>query len=126
ANSTNLNTNQYYIYDPGLGDYGAYVTVRLSDGSNTSGSDANQYLQPGQGAQVATLAAGPASVIFKETDKAPGASRFTSTSRPMAENDFLTVQLFTTENFNDGGPGHDSFGILFADGNNNGLTSKDA
>ncbi len=124
AGSTNLNTGQYYVYDSALGDYGAYVTVLLPGGTNTSGSDANQYLQPGQGGQVATLAAGGSSIVFNESDKAPG--NFTSTNRPLIENDMLTVQLFTTENFNNGGPVHDSFGIVFAEGNNNEITPADA
>src|SRR5690606_1178380 len=46
GNSTNLNPNTYYIYDSSLGDHGAYVTVILPAGNNTSGSEANQYLQP--------------------------------------------------------------------------------
>ncbi len=124
AASTNLNTGHYYVYDPTLGDHGAYVTVNLPAGTNTSGSGANQYLQPGQGAQIPVLAAGAASVVFNESDKTPG--QFTSTNRPVMANDMLTVQLFTTENFNSGGPVHDSFGIVFAEGNENGITPADA
>lgn len=122
--STNVNSNQYYVYDPSLGAFGSYVTVLLPSGINTSGSSANQYLQPGQGAQAAILGAAP-EVIFIENNKAPG--NFTSTNRnAMTANDMLTVQLFTTENFNNGGALHDSFGILFAEGNNNELTPSDA
>ncbi|HLW06964.1 MAG TPA: T9SS type A sorting domain-containing protein, partial [Marinilabiliaceae bacterium] len=69
-------------------------------------------------------AAGATSVVFDEANKAPG--NFTSTSRPVSANDMLTVQLYTTENFNNGGPVHDSFGIIFAEGNDNGLTPADA
>src|SRR5690606_29061355 len=79
ANSTNLNTGHYFVYDPSLAEYGAYVTVNLPNGTNTSSSSANNFLQPGQGAQVTTLAAGPSSVVFNESDKAPG--QFTSTNR---------------------------------------------
>lgn len=32
----------------------------------------------------------------------------------------------TTENYNNGGPVHDSFGIVFGDGNDNAITSADA
>src|SRR5690606_16616916 len=81
--------------------------------------------QPGQGAQVSTLGAGSASVIFNESDKAPG--QFTSSNRNnLAEPGMLTVQLFTTDNFINGGPVHDSFGILFDDNYNNALTFADA
>ncbi|WP_417266714.1 fibronectin type III domain-containing protein, partial [Brumimicrobium sp.] len=124
AGSTNLNTNQFYVFDPSLGDHGAYVTVLLPGGTNTSGSAANEYLQPGQGGQIATATAGVSSVVFNEIDKSPG--EFTSTNRPLSGNDMLTVQLYTTENFNNEGPVHDSFGIIFAEGNNNELTTADA
>ncbi len=122
--STNLNTGHYYVYDPSLGVHGAYVTVALPLGTNTSGSAANQYLQPGQAAQVSTAAAGASSVVFKETNKAP--SEFTTTSRPLTASNMLTVQLYTTDNFNNGGSVHDSFGIIFAEGNDSGLTLADA
>src|SRR5690606_28580359 len=41
-------------------------------------------------------------------------------------NNMITVQLFTAQNYNNGGPVHDSFGINFAVGNNNALTAADA
>ncbi|SHK10248.1 T9SS type A sorting domain-containing protein, partial [Aequorivita viscosa] len=124
AASTNVNTGYYYVYDPSLGAYGSYVTVILPSGSNTSGSTANQFLQPGQGAQVSTLAAGTSSIVLSESDKSPG--EFTNSNRPFTSSDMLTVKLFTTENFNNRGSVHDSFGIVFAEGYNNGLTSDDA
>src|SRR5690606_32403664 len=49
TNSTNINPNSYFVYDPTLGDHGAYVTVDLlNGGNNSSESNANEYLQPGQ------------------------------------------------------------------------------
>lgn len=128
ANATNINVGFYYVYDPTLADHGAYVTVDLpGGGNNTSGSVANQYLQPGQGAQVATAAAGDAIVVFNESNKAPG--NFTATNRGenlMLADNMLVTQLYTDANFNNNGPVHDSFGILFAEGNDNGLTPEDA
>lgn len=124
GNSSNLNAGHYFIYDPSLGDHGAYVTVNLPGGTNTSSSPANQFLQPGQAAQVATLTAGASSIVFNESDKAPG--NFTSTNRPLSGSDMLTAQLYTSENFNNGGPVHDSFGILFSENNENALTPSDA
>lgn len=121
-----LNTNQYYIYDPTLGDHGAYVTVDLPSGTNSSGSAANQYLQPGQAAQVAVLGASP-SIIFKETHKAPG--NFTTTSvmdDRLYSTNMLTVQMYTSENYSNGGSVHDSFAIIFDSDNDNGLTQADA
>lgn len=124
SNSTNVYPLFYYVYDPTLATYGAYVTVDPSDGTNNfPGSAANQYLQPGQAAQVRV--SGNATVLFDESDKAPG--NFTATNRnPMFGNDMLTVQLFTTENFNNEGSSHDSFIIRFAENNDNQITPADA
>ncbi len=126
-NSTNINDEHYYVYDPSQGDYGAYVTVSLPMGSTTGTSSANQFLQPGQGAQVATSSNGISAIVFNENNKAP--SNFTTTSawdNRLSSDNMLTVQLFTTENFNNYGPTHDSFGIIFGDGLDNELTSADA
>lgn len=122
ASSTDVNTTYYYIYDPTLATHGAYVTVELPTGTNTSNSDANQYLQPGQAAQVASTG-GITEIHFEEAHKAPG--NFTS-SNAHGNSDMLTVQLFTTENFSTGGPVHDSFGMVFAEGNDNDITRADA
>ncbi len=127
ANSTNINTNTYYIYDPKLADEGGYVEVDLSTGNNSKGSEANQYLQVGQAAQVATLATGMSSVVFHQTDKAPGNhTRTNATGNHMSAPNMLTVQLYTTERFNNGGSVHDGFAILFDDDNSNELTPVDA
>lgn len=132
ANNTatnNINPNYYYVYDPTLGTHGAYVTVDLTvgDGTNIAGSDANKYLQPGQAAQVATLAAGAATILFEENDKAPG--NFTATNRNnnvLLTDNMLVGKLYTEDNFNNGGPVHDSFGILFSQDNTNAVNSADA
>jgi hypothetical protein len=128
ANSTNINSGFYYVYDPTLANHGAYVTVSLpAGGNNTFGSVANQYLQPGQGAQVATAAAGDAVIVFNEDDKAPG--NFTATNRGAnrsMSDDMLITQLYTADNYNTGGPVHDSFGIMYAEGNSNEITNEDA
>src|SRR5690554_2977435 len=55
-----------------------------------------------------------------------GGCEIYKTSVEALANDLLVVQLYTATNFNNGGPVHDSFGIHFAVGNDNGLTSKDA
>ncbi len=67
------------------------------------------------------------SVIFNKSDQAlsifEANSAITSNSSPY---DMLTVQLYTTNNFTNGGPTHDSFGIIFAEGNDNAVTYADA
>ncbi len=126
-NAVNVNKGHYYVYDPTLGSHGAYVTVDLDSGANTSLSTANQFLQPGQGAQFVAASNGSAAIVFAETDKAPG--NFTATNATdnvLSSNNMLTVQLLTTENFNNNGSVHDSFGIIFDDANTNALTLADA
>ena len=127
ADSQNLNSNFAYVYDPNLGDNGAYVTVDLSDGSNNDNSDANQFLQPGQAVQVATESNGPTSIVFKETAKAPG--NYTSTfknANSTSENHKIVGQLYTAENYISGGVTHDSFGIYFSEEFSNEVTPEDA
>lgn len=128
ATSTNVNTNHYYIYDPTLGANGAYVTVGLSSSVNVpASSSANKYLQPGQGAQLASMTAGGITLDFLESDKAPG--QFTSTNatgNTTLEDEMLMGQLFTLENFTNNGPVHDGFGLIFADSHSNAITPEDA
>ena len=128
TNSSNINTNRYYVYDASLAERGAFVTVVLPAGTNTSGSSANQYLQVGQAAQMATLASGPASITFNEADKAPG--NYTTTAKSgNTENpsdQFIIGQLFTASNYTANGPVHDSFGIYFNQNYNNLATTMDA
>ncbi|MBT0607923.1 T9SS type A sorting domain-containing protein [Aequorivita echinoideorum] len=127
ANSTNLSTDFFYIYDATLNTNGAYVTIDMTDGgTNTAGSPANQFLQPGQGAQVITLAAGPASILFEESDKAPGAASFYQTDATSTATASIIGQLYTTENFTNGGKLHDSFGIKFSADYSNAVNEKDA
>ena len=127
ASGNNVNTGHYYVYDPTQGTHGSYVTVDLPNALTTGTSTANQYLQPGQAAQFTTLNVGGSAVQFLESNKAPG--NFTTTSatgNSLSADNMLTVQLFTAENFSNGGPTHDSFGIIFGEGLNNEVTSADA
>lgn len=115
-------SSRYIVYDPTIADHGGYVTVDFLIG-NSVPSSANQYLQPGQAAQAEVT--GPSTVVFQETNKAPG--NYTQTNRnSMSENDMLSVQLYTSENLNNGGPAHDGFVMLFAEDFDNGLTLDDA
>lgn len=122
--SDNINTNHYYVYDPTLGTHGSYVTVLLPDGGNTSDSEANRFIQPGQGAQYVTNASGDSQVIIREEHKAPG--NHTATHRELNFENMVTIQLFTQENYNNAGPVHDSFGIVFDDNFTNEITIEDA
>ncbi|QAA83115.1 T9SS type A sorting domain-containing protein [Aequorivita sp. H23M31] len=125
ANATNVNINFYYVFDPLLGPNGGYSTIQLPDGSSIVNSEANQFLQPGQGGQFATIAPGPSQLTFEEDDKAPG--EFTASSATGNDDqDKLVVKLFNAENLNNGGGMHDGLGIMFGPDNSNEINSFDA
>ena len=70
-NSSGMNTNYMYVYDPTIGDRGGYATVTLATGNSTSVPDtsfANQFLQPNQAVFVETTTASP-SLTFVESAK---------------------------------------------------------
>lgn len=126
GNSTNINMNQYYIWDPNLGTQGAYVTVSLLDGTNSSGSDANIFIQPGQAVFVTTATTtSTTSVVFEESNKG-NQSDLTETFK-FSNNDLnITGQLYTQESFNTGGNLHDSFRIRFSNNYSNSVELNDA
>lgn len=109
-NSTNVNSNYFYLYDPAAADYGRYITYDVNSNSTSDSNTAvNQYLQPGQAVQVLALGPNP-TVTIKEVHKAP--SNHTATQRSILT-DKIEVQLYTSENYSNNGPVHDSFGIYF-------------
>jgi len=125
AASSNINPNFYYIWDPTLnGDNGrgGYVTIDLSDGTNTSNSSANQYLQPGQAAFVITQATGAASLTFEESHKnvdAPLTTVFNISSK-------LDLRLYRADAFASGETPSDGLRFKFGEENTNAITSQDA
>ncbi|ARN76691.1 hypothetical protein BST97_00985 [Nonlabens spongiae] len=123
--STNLNTNSFYVWDPNLqSGVGAYVTVALPAGTNTSASTANQYLQPSQGAFVTTLNAGAASIVFNESDKAVGQN--TSVYNTSNGIHSIVGQIFKNNAGVLGQYPEDSFGIDFHETYSNDINAMDA
>ncbi|MGB5981186.1 MAG: choice-of-anchor Q domain-containing protein [Nonlabens sp.] len=122
--STNLNTSFYYLWDPQMGQRGAYATIMLPSGTNTSGSEANQYLQPGQAAFVTTEIAGAAALLFAESHKAPG--ELTATFSTPSNSSSIIGQLFRVQNGSMEDSPQDSFGIFFDSAANNGVDASDA
>lgn len=123
--STNLNTNSFYVWDPNLqSGVGAYVTVALPAGTNTSGSTANQYLQPSQGAFVTTLNAGAASITFDESDKAIGEN--TSVYNTPNQMNSIIGQIYINNNGTQGQYPEDSYGIDFHETYSNTVDAMDA
>lgn len=122
-NSSNLNPNFYYVWDATRGERGAYVTVVLPDGFNTSGSGANQFLQPSQSVFVQTLDDGMSMLRFRESDK--NTNQNTSVfSNP--NNDASLIARLYRSNAPTNTNLQDSFGIFFNNNFNDGLDSSDA
>src|SRR5690606_1977996 len=127
AQSTNVNPNHYYVYDPGHGTQGGYVTVQLPAGNNGQMSPANQYLQPGQGAQFQTAAAGASAIKFTENAKAPGNHTTTNINgNGFNERNMINVMLFAENNYENGKRPHDGFTLMFDPTYSNAITLVDA
>ena len=122
--SSNVGSNFYYVWDPQLGQRGSYVTVILPSGANTSGSEANQYLQPGQSAFVTTLNNGAASLQFNESQKATGENTMTFTTPSNSSS--IIGRLFRTNNGVVESSLQDSFGMFFNSTANNLVDNHDA
>ncbi|MGO3708425.1 MAG: T9SS type A sorting domain-containing protein [Mesonia hippocampi] len=124
--STNLNTNNYVVWDPSLATRGAYVTIDLATGTNSSGSAANQYLQPGQAAFVTTAANGATEIAFNEVDKAVTNPQTSIFNMYTGDAQAITMQLYTQEQFTAGEAMSDSFRVNFVAGASNAVNLKDA
>ena len=104
ANTSNVNTRYYHIYDQNIGDRGAFVTVDTQDNTNslTFGggatlSQANKFLQPHQAAFVNTIASGPASLEFLEAHKdVSGSGTGVFLTNPPSES-HIGIALFSAE-----------------------------
>lgn len=133
ANATNINTNQYYVWDATLGTRGAYVTVILTGtgSTNGAGSDANNFFQPWQSAFVTTATTvgdNSTAITFNENDKIVGEDTaiFFTEDDPIINNAHIIGQLFRTEDFNAGNKLQDNFVILFSENFSNDITLTDA
>ncbi|MBS4042388.1 MAG: hypothetical protein KGZ59_01050, partial [Chitinophagaceae bacterium] len=69
--------NTYWIWDPSIGNRGAYTSWTTGSGASGGGS-INQHIQPGQAIFVQTSGASP-SITFNEANKT---STFSNTFRP--------------------------------------------
>jgi hypothetical protein len=128
SGNTDVNPNFYYVYDPTLGDNGSYTTIDLTTNMGSNGSAANQYLQPGQVGQVEAITAGSVSILFEQTDKAPGNHTPTFQSVPMPNQGeyLLSASLYTTDTVQQTQVLHDSFLLRFSEAYTNERTLTDA
>lgn len=128
-NSTNLNAETYYAWDPNIGGRGGYVVVDLPTGTNSVNSKVNQFLQPGQAFFVQTLNNGSASILFEESDKAVyqhGTDVFRAEALIDTTKTGITMQLFKTQNYLTDGPVADGVQLNFKTEGNNNVLPNDA
>lgn len=134
ANSSNLNSNFYYVWDPKVGGAngrGAYVTYTFAGNTNNvEGSAVNQYLQPMQACFVKTLDNGSASITFNENDKYVAATNEniykTQGAKINTTTTSLRLTLFEKEAFDKLQTPTDGALLLFNDNYSNSVDSNDA
>ncbi|MBP6757978.1 MAG: T9SS type A sorting domain-containing protein [Flavobacterium sp.] len=134
TNSSNLNTNFYYVWDPKVGGAngrGAYVTYTFAGNTNSvSGSAVNQYLQPMQACFVKTLNNGAASITFNESDKYVAATNEnvykTANTKTNTATASLRLTLYEKEDFDNLQTPTDGALLLFNDNYSNTVDSNDA
>jgi hypothetical protein len=112
ANSSDINNNIVYYWDPNLGGLtgrGAYTTVSGFAGGGTAtttpASANTKFIQPGQAAFFVTTAGASSAVLrFRESDKGTNADLAATTvfSTPSNAGNQITVTLYDTPSFNAG------------------------
>lgn len=126
-NATNLNTSYYYIWDPKMATRGAYVTGILSNGTNNvSGSQVNQYLQPGQACFIKTNTAGAASLHFEENYKYTSATNEGVFKLNSTIQDKLQLTLYNSASMALQEPALDGLIVLFDSNETNDVNENDA
>jgi len=134
-NSSNLNTNYYWVWDPNLNPSatngkGAYVAVDLGSGNNStpgggaSSSDANQFVMPGQSFFVQTANNGAADITFTEASKdvnQPSTDVFSVNNQA-----YINFKLYNTIDLNNQGYESDALQIEFSDQFSNAANLEDA
>ena len=125
-NSNRVNENFYWVWDPNMGQKGAYVAVDLSNGGTTTGSsEANQFIQPGQSFFVQNRSFGSShSIKFTEFDKAVNETQTTVFSEDF--NPSIKLLLYKQADFNNNDTEVDALGIHFKIDGDNMVTEKDA
>ncbi len=124
TNSSNINPNYYYVWDPQLSTRGAYVTIDLSSGGiNSVGSNQNKYLQPGQACFVTANGNGTASVVFTESSKATSQ---TNVFRMLPPQGLMTIKLYQRDSLANGASPCDALVLKFDPALNSALEGNDA
>lgn len=130
SNSTSLNQNFYYVWDPTINTRGGYVTVDVINDSNTIlGSVADRNLQPGQAAFVYTSEDGTPSLTFSENNKIVSTTTtnmFRSNTSLNSSAAQMRFTLYDTNALNSNLPASDGFVILLDPTYSNSVDEFDA
>lgn len=116
ASSVNINGNTYLVFDPSLGDRGAYVDVDLIDGGNSNAeSEANHFIQPGQA--VFLLASDVSGTVHFMEHQKNVQSDLTAVFKNSTVPE-IQISLFELEEFEEGKRSRDGFKIKFKEDGN--------
>ncbi|RYZ50270.1 MAG: T9SS type A sorting domain-containing protein, partial [Sphingobacteriales bacterium] len=132
--TTNVNRTFYYIWDPTINTRGGYVTVNVSNNTNTIqdpdgpfSSVADRFAQPGQSFFVMTDTNGAGQITFRESDK--GNSTVTTQLFRSASDEpvsSIRMTLFDSAALAAAAPAADGFLVTFDPSYSNDADAMDA
>jgi hypothetical protein len=126
SESSNVNTNYYYVWDPKANTRGGYVNYDLDWSLNTVfGSLVNQYLQPWQACFVKTTSAGAASITFHESNKSTS-SVIENVYRTNNLASYIRLTLYESNTLASNGAAADGLIVKFGDNYDNAIDGYDA
>ena len=119
-----INNSYIYVWDAQQGSLGGYVTIDMIDGDNTVGSNANEFIQPGQAFFIRNnlSVTTPPSITFTEASKDVSEEQLSTFSTPSYAK--VNLQLFTTTST--GEQIVDAIGLRFSDDFQNEVNDADA
>ncbi|MEP3837777.1 MAG: T9SS type A sorting domain-containing protein, partial [Algibacter sp.] len=132
TDAINISSTFYWVWDPTLGERGAYVVVLAASGfSSNIDSDANQFIQAGQAGWVNTIEGGQASITFTQESKATSEAETAvfKTAAKKQENEsagLLYLSLYESNAFAANQKASDGLVINFNTEGNNGIDANDA
>lgn len=131
--STNINSNQIFVWDATLGARGQYVTVTLDGVGSSNGATSKNYhfLQPGQAVFTRTLSTvtnNSTTIVFAENYKAVGQNIpvYVNETSPFSATAHLIGRLYRTEKYGTDEGLQDNFVALYSTQSDNAITPVDA
>ncbi|WP_121667685.1 T9SS type A sorting domain-containing protein [Mesonia aquimarina] len=118
SNSTNVNPNNYYVWDVSSTERGKYIIIDLSEPTDY------HFIQPGQAIFVRTFNNGSTSILFKESDKV--LEETANTVFKPVNKAKMKVELFSDENLLNNLANNDEVTINFAENGEDDVIANDA